>query len=291
MRFRWGVFGTGAVSAKFIAGLRSARQAELGFVASRSLQRAQALVAAAGAGRAVEGYEAALSDPGVDAVYIATPPSEHLRHALMCIAVGVPVLVEKPFAATAEEARRIAEAARAGGVFAMEAMWTRFLPAAQALRAQLAAQAIGEPRLLTGNFCLSQRPEPGGIFDSRLGGGALAHLGAYPLSLGQWLLGTPEVVQAMATTGPGGVDEDAAFQLRYPGGAMASFCVSLRSWAPDAFRVSGTHGSIALRGAIVRPEGLDILRLPPRPAEEARFDLRARLRDARRAGEPDHALG
>jgi len=276
-RFRWGIIGTGAISTKFVAGLASARDAEATWVASRSLAKAQAFAAGAGIGRAIQGYAEAAAAGGVDAIYVATPPSEHAAHALMCIKAGIPVLVEKPFASSAGDAARIADAASAKSVFAMEAMWTRFLPAAQAMREKMAARAIGEIRIISGNFGNSHVPS-GGMFDATLGGGAVAHLGAYPLSWGQWLFGTPNLVQAMGTIGATGVEEDAAFQLRYPGGVIGSFFVSLRAWAPDDFSVLGTDGMISLRGSIVRPYGLYLSNETPRQAEEAQFGLKARLR-------------
>lgn len=278
-RFRWGIFGTGAISAKFVAGLSSARDAEVSFVASRSLERAQRFAGAIGISRAIEGYAKAVVDGGADAIYVATPPSEHLAHALMCIDAGIPVLVEKPFATSAAEAMKIAAAARSKSVFAMEAMWTRFLPAARALRERLNDRSIGEVRMVSGSFGTSQLPETAnGMFSPALGGGALAHLGAYPLSVAQWLFGTPTLVQAIGTIGPSGVDEDAAFQLRYPRGVLGSFFVSIRAWAPDDFCVMGSHGMIRVRGSIVRPHGLDIAAEPPRAFEEAQFGWKARLR-------------
>jgi predicted dehydrogenase len=277
-RFRWGIFGTGAISAKFVAGLAAARDAEASFVASRSLEKAQAFAAGAGIERAVAGYAEAAEAGGVDAVYIATPPSEHLAHALMCIENGIPILIEKPIASSADEASRIVEAARTHSVFIMEAMWTRFLPAGKALRDQIASGAVGEPRIVTGNFGTSQRPDPAsGMFNARLGGGALAHLAPYPLSLGQWLFGTPAVVQAIGTIGEHGVDEDAAFQLRYPDGVIGSFFVSARAWAQDDFQIAGTDGMIATNGSIVRPHGLTLSRQAPIASDVAQFGLKARL--------------
>jgi predicted dehydrogenase len=279
-RFRWGIFGTGAISAKFVAGLGSARQAEAAFVASRSLSRARDFATGTGIGRAIEGYAEAAAQGGVDAIYVATPPSEHAAHALLALEAGIPVLVEKPFASSEMDARRIANAARAHSVFAMEAMWTRFLPAARALQESLAAGALGEVRLVAGNFGTSQAPDPtSGIFNPGLGGGALAHLGAYPLSLGQWLFGSPCLAQAIGTIGPTGVDEDAAFQLGYPNGVIGSFFVSVRAWAPDNFEVMGTHGMIGLRGSIVRPYGLNVSHKAPRGTEPTGFGWRERLRE------------
>lgn len=278
-RFRWGIFGTGAVAAKFVAGLAAARNAEATFIASRSLAKAQKFAAGMSIGRAIGGYAEAAAEGGVDAIYVATPPSEHAAHALLCIEAGIPVLVEKPFASSAAEALRIAAAARSKSVFAMEAMWTRFLPAAQAMRDKLAARSVGEVRLVAGNFGTSQAPDrSNGMFDPALGGGALAHLGAYPLSLAQWLFGTPTLTQAMGTIGPTGVDEDAAFQLQFSAGVIGSFFVSIRAWAPDDFHVLGTEGMIGVQGSIVRPYGLHLSHEMPRPAEQAQFGWRASLR-------------
>jgi len=278
-RFRWGIYGTGAASSRFVPGLAAARDAEASFVASRSLAKAQEFAAGMRVARAIEGYAEAAAAGDIDAIYIATPPSEHAAHALLCVEAGIPVLVEKPFATNAAEALRIADAARAKSVFAMEAMWTRFIPAAQALKDRLAAGIVGEVRLVTGNFGSSQAPIPANRnFDSALGGGAVAHLGVYPLSLAQWLFGSPTLIQAMGSVGATGVDEDAAFQLQYPGGVIGSFFASLRAWAPNDFHVMADHGMIGFHGPIARPCGLDVLCHAPLRLGEAAFGWRTRLR-------------
>jgi predicted dehydrogenase len=277
--FRWGIFGTGAISTKFVSGLATAKAAKAVFVASRSLTKAQKFATAMGITRAIEGYDKAAATENVDAVYIATPPALHAEHALICIQRGIPVLVEKPFTSTAGEAQQIISAARGKSVFAMEALWTRFLPAAQAMREKIINQAIGEVRIITGNFGISQIPgNENALFNAKLGGGALAHLGVYPVSLAQWLFGTPKLIEAMGTVGLTGVDEDVAFQLRYDKGVIASFSVSMRSWAADALQISGTDGMLSLRGSIVRPYGLDISHEMPRPQEVTNFGWRANMR-------------
>jgi predicted dehydrogenase len=276
--FHWGIFGTGAISAKFVAGLTTALDAKPAFVASRSLEKAQRFAAAFGIPRAIQGYAQAAAQGGADAIYVATPPSEHAAHALLCIEAGIPVLIEKPMASSGADARRIADAARTRSVFAMEAMWTRFLPAAQAMRDQLQRKVVGEVRWVAGNFGTSQVPDAtAGMFNASLGGGALAHLGCYAVSHAQWLFGTPTLVQAMGTIGPSGVDEDAAFQLRYANGVTGSFFASLRAWAPDDFYVLGDRGMLGFQGSIVRPTGLYISNEAPRSADAAQFGWKARL--------------
>jgi predicted dehydrogenase len=298
-KFRWGIFGTGAISAKFVAGLAVAHDAEAAFVASRSLAKARRFAAGTGIPRAIQGYAEAAAEGGVDAIYVATPPSEHVSHALLSIAAGTPVLVEKPLAHSAADAARIADAARKKGVFAMEAMWTRFLPAAQSLRDAIASGCIGDVRVVSGNFGTSQVPDlTNGMFNPETGGGAVTHLGAYPLSLAQWLFGSPTLVQALGSIGTTGVDESAAFQLAYPGGTIGSFFVTIRAWASDDFQLSGTSGMVGFRGSIVRPYGLDIAQEPPLRVEEAQWNWRSRLRQhplvhhvAQRVGRSSRGLG
>lgn len=280
-QFRWGIMGTGAVSAKFVAGLAAEPGAVAHLVASRTQSRARDFATRTGVPHAAEGYEAVSSFGPVDAMYIATPPSEHARHALMCIEAGIPVLVEKPFAASASQARQVIDTARRRGVFAMEGLWTRFLPATQALGERIRAGDIGAVRHLSGSFGTSRLITPDqGMFDPALGGGAMAHLGAYPLSLSQWLLGAPTRVEALGTTATTGVDDHVVFQLQHDGGATASFSVSLRSWASDHFEVLGSHGMVRFQGSIVRPSGIRITREDPLGPDALALGRRHRLRQS-----------
>jgi predicted dehydrogenase len=278
--FRWGIFGTGAISGKFAAGLRTAGH-QLAFVASRG-EAGQRFASAFGAGRAIQGYDAAATAARelADAVYIATPPALHAEHALGCIAAGVPVLVEKPFASDAAGARAIVDAAGAARVFAMEAMWTRFQPALARLKALVDSGAIGEPHMVSGSFGISNRVDPAyGNFDPTRGGGALAHLGYYPLSLGTFLFGTPAEAQAVGRIGETGVDEDVAIALRYPSGVTGSFYTSLRSLGADDFAVHGTHGSLTLTGPIYRPTGIVHRPASPRGQPAPDFSRKSMLRE------------
>jgi predicted dehydrogenase len=65
----------------------------------------------------------------------------------------------------------------------------------------------------------SYRPEQGD--------GLLFHLGVYPVSFAQMLLGTPESVVAHGVLHPSGVDVEESVLLRYPGGRSALLFASL----------------------------------------------------------------
>jgi predicted dehydrogenase len=282
VKFRWGIFGTGSVSAKFAAGLRQLRDAEVVMVASRQAAQAGRFAAAFGIPNAIEGYDAAVAAaPGmVDAIYIATPPTLHQAHAVACLTARIPVLIEKPFATDPAAAHAIADVAAATRTFCMEAMWTRFMPALTRLRELIAQGAIGEPRLVAGSFGISNLVDPAyGNFDAGRGGGALAHLGLYPLSLGQWLFGTPADARAIGRIGETGVEEDAAITLRYPANVIGSFQTSLRAPA-DHFSVHGTHGSLTLKGPIYRPCGIEWQRTRPRGIPAAGLTRAALLKES-----------
>jgi predicted dehydrogenase len=262
---RWAIFGTGGISAKFVSGLQHAQGATAQLVVSRGAETGARFAKAFGIPDVAQGYESVTAASPFDVAYIATPPSEHARHAIACIEAGKAVLIEKPFASSVEEARRIADAARAQGVFCMEAMWTRFNPAARRLRDLVREGAIGEVRQAHGEFCFTNEPDPASTsFDPQRGGGALAQLGVYPISLMHWLFGAPEAIEAFGRIGETGVEEDVAISLRFAGGVVATVNTSLRALGGNGLRVAGTHGSVAFEGPIFRPYGVRLERMTPR---------------------------
>ncbi|WP_084965819.1 Gfo/Idh/MocA family protein [Thermoactinospora rubra] len=252
MAVRWGVAGTGAIADKVMRDLLHVPNAVLTAVGSRSAERAEAFAAAhaahAGHGqvpRAHGSYRGLLDDPDVDVVYLATPHPQHRALALAALAAGKAILVEKSFTVTPAATREVVAAAGAAGRFAMEAMWTRFCPAVVRLRELVADGAIGEVCTVTANLGLRHPVDPATqSYNPELGDGLLFHLGVYPVSFAQMLLGTPEAVVAHGVLHESGVDVEESVLLRYPGGRSALLFASLRSPAPGEARVLGTTGWI-----------------------------------------------
>jgi len=139
-------------------------------------------------------------------------------------------------------------AARAAGLFLMEAMWTRFLPIHHELRRLLADGAIGAPHLLSADF--GYRVAPGSahrLLDPALGGGSLLDIGVYPVSLAVSLFGVPTRVAALAGTDPvARVDSQTGVLLGYPGGAMAVLHSSILGDTPGCASTSGVAGRITI---------------------------------------------
>jgi len=252
MTVRWGVAGTGTVAGKAMRDLALVPGAVLAAVGSRSAERASAFAAehtaAAGPGRAPAAYgsyRGLVGDPGVDVVYVATPHPQHRAVALAALAAGKAILVEKSFTVTPAATREIVAAAGAARRFAMEAMWTRFFPAVVRLRELVADGAIGEVCAVTADLGLRHPVDPATqSYRPEQGDGLLFHLGVYPVSFAQMMLGTPEAVVAHGVRHASGVDVEESVLLRYPGGRSALLFASLRSPAPGEARVLGTGGWI-----------------------------------------------
>ena len=139
---------------------------------------------------------------------MASPHPEHAANAELALQHGKHVLVEKPFALTGVEARRIRDVARSTGLFAMEAMRTRFMPHTVRIHELIAEGALGDIRALIADHHQKLNPDPvGRLWNPALGGGALLDLGIYPVSFASDFLGTPEEIMAASimtpTTGAG----------------------------------------------------------------------------------------
>lgn len=261
--FRWAILGTGGVSRKFVLGLKAVPGHVAVVCASRSADKAAAF--AKGFGLEATDYASAAAHPAADAVYIATPPSEHASQALMAIAAGKPVLIEKPFALDAASATQIAEAAQAAGVFAMEAMWTRFLPLTTQIKAQVEGGELGPLRSFEAQFYGNDLPDAGAsLFDPARGGGALMHRGVYGLSLARHLLGPVAEMQVMGRVGDTGVDEDCALSLRHDSGAISTIRASLRAAGLNSATLYGERATLQLAPPVYRPFAARRIAVTPR---------------------------
>ena len=141
---RWGMIGCGDVAeVKSGPGFQKAEGSALVAVTRRDRAKADDYARRHGVPRVHATAEALVSDPGVDAVYIATPPSSHCELSLLAARAGKPCLVEKPMAMNHAECVRMIEAFRAGGVPLWVAYYRRALPRFLLARTLLADGAIG----------------------------------------------------------------------------------------------------------------------------------------------------
>lgn len=253
---RWAVLGPGRIAEKVVADFAHVAGGELVAVGSRSAPRATEFAERHGIARAHGSYEDLLADPEVDAVYVATPHSWHLAHGVAVLEAGKALLMEKAFAATLPGAQQVAATARERGVFAMEAMWTRFQPAVVRMRELIADGAIGEVRAVQADLGAERPYDPEDrLFSLDLGGGTILDLGVYVVSLAQMVLGDPASVQVVGSLLPTGVDREASWLLGYDDGRAASLHTAFHA-TPGAARVLGTQGWIDLPPRFHHPDRL-----------------------------------
>jgi predicted dehydrogenase len=256
---RWGILGPGEIAAAFTHTLHTNTDQRVVAVASRSKDRAVDFGRNFGINNTYDSYDQLLGDDNVDIVYIAAPHSEHRKLALLAISAGKHVLVEKPFTVTADEAHDIVHAARQAGAFAMEAMWTRYLPQTDIIRQLLADGALGDVSLVTADLGFACPYNA----DSRwwnpsLGGGALLDLGVYPISFASFVLGAPTAVVAVGSTSASGVDAQASLILESPNNAQSLLNASLLSETPSVASISGPLGHISIDSPFMMPSAITV---------------------------------
>jgi len=203
-------------------------------------------------------------------VYVATPHPMHRDNAILALRAGKPVLVEKPFAMNAAEATEIAEVARERRLFAMEAMWTRFLPHIAVVRDWLAQGVVGETVTVTADHGQWFAEDPGfRLFAPELGGGALLDLGVYPVSFASMILGTPNRIASISDPAFTGVDAQTSMVFGYESGAQAVLTCTLRAKSPTRASIVGIDARIEIDGDFYAPAAVTLV---PRDGEPTRIE-------------------
>jgi predicted dehydrogenase len=269
---RWGILGTGGIAATFAADLRLTDSGTVVAVGSRSQDSADRFAEEFGIGNRHGSYEALVADPEVDVIYVATPHPMHRDNAILALRAGKHVLVEKPFTMNAAEAREVVGVAGETGLFAMEAMWTRFLPHVGVARDWLAQGAVGDVVTVTADHGQWFEEDPEfRLFAPELGGGALLDLGIYPVSFASMVLGTPNRIESMAEPAFTGVDAQTSMLFGYESGAQAVLTCTLRAKSGTRAAIVGTEGRIEIDGDFYAPATTTLI---PRDGAPTRVESR-----------------
>jgi predicted dehydrogenase len=251
---RWGVLAPGEIAGDFVRALHTHTTQRIHAVGSRSLERATAFAGRNGIDRSYGSYHQLVEDPDIDIVYISSPNSAHRPLALLAIAAGKHVLVEKPMGVTAEDVALIRDAARGAGVFAMEAMWSRYLPQTDVIRQLLDDGVLGDIELVTADFGANFMDEPDGIvFRPELGGGVLRDIGVYPLWFSSFVLGAPVDIVAAGSFAPSGVDGRAAMVMTAASGAQSILHTTMFADTPVTASISGTGARVEFDSPFFMP--------------------------------------
>lgn len=197
-QIKWGFIGCGEVTEKKSGpAFAEVEGSSVEAVMSRNAEKAKSYAKRHNIPKWYTDPQMLISDPNVNAIYIATPPSSHATFAIMAMKAGKPVYVEKPLAASYDDCARINRISEQTGVPCFVAYYRRYLPYFQKVKKIINDGTIGEvtnvqirfsvpPRDLDYNSrgCLPWRLQP-----DIAGGGYFYDLAPHQLDLIQELFG------------------------------------------------------------------------------------------------------
>lgn len=251
------------------AGIRHARAfadcgAEIAWAVDTNRERAERVRRIRNNGRITTDYRKAITDPDLDAVDICLPHDLHAPVSIECLQAGKHVLVEKPIAASLEEADRTIEAARRAGVVLMVAENEVFSPLYRKVRDLMQEGLIGKPALVQmtrGCYATEdyKRNRPWFLDAKQAAGGMMMSGGIHDVEKLRMIIGEITAVQALQAPRrcqEMGADDTGIAVLRFENGAIGTMIQSnsYKSAATAAgeeihrLRIDGEKGSIEAVG-------------------------------------------
>jgi 1,5-anhydro-D-fructose reductase (1,5-anhydro-D-mannitol-forming) len=222
--------------------------------------------------RSWNSLEEALSDPAVQAVYIATPVFLHAPQTIQALRAGKHVLCEKPMAMNEAEARSMVQAAESSGRTLGVAYYRRTYPKVRRAKQLLEAGAIGKP-VFAELTCHEWRDERDSarswlLDPAQAGGGPLYDIGSHRIDVLNFLFGQPQRATGYVSNAvhPYAVEDNATVMIDYASGVRGIVDVRWHSKVRrDECRIRGTEGEMDLSPLngpdLIYPSGRE--HLPP----------------------------
>ena len=242
-----------SVGAVFDTALRP----RLEMVCASSQASAERYRTAYGFARATGDWRKLVHDPKVEAIVIATPQATHREIAEAALALGKPVLCEKPMGASLEDAAAMVAAAASSGAANMVAYNYIRTPASQFARQLIADGEIGDVTWFRGEHTEDFYADPQAPATWRTEGranGTMGDLAPHMVNAALALVGPIQHLIAEIETvhghRPGGKvtnDDQAQMMCRFENGAMGHLFFSRIATGRKmgyAYEITGTKGAI-----------------------------------------------
>ena len=255
----WGMIGCGNVTERKSGApaINKVPHASLVAVMARKAEKASDYAKRHLVPRWYTDVDGLINDPGVNAIYIATPPDVHLEYAAKAIKAGKPVYIEKPMARNYEECAEINRLAREAGVPVFVAYYRRTLPYFVALKKLIDDKVIGEIRLI--NIALHWQPydeEVGDnpqprwrVFPEISGGGHFHDLASHQFDFLEYAFGPIKYAKGIARNQAGMYPADDIvvanfeFENGIPGNGSWCFTIN-KEQRIDQSQIIGSKGKI-----------------------------------------------
>lgn len=254
---RIGILGAGSIAERaMVEPARDVEGARVVGIGARDPERAQAFAERLDLPKHGD-YEAILSDPDIDLVYLALPPIVHAAWGVRALEAGKHVLCEKPLSVNGTTAAAIATAAAATGRRAFVGFHYRLHSFTQRLLEAISSGVLGDTERVEFDFSIPHFVvKPGNIrLDGDLGGGAVMDVGCYAVDLIRAAWGEPMVESATAVL----YDDDPRIDLqtdavlRLPTGAPVQLRSSFLGDDQGAMslRIAGSAAQLEATSVIV----------------------------------------
>jgi dTDP-3,4-didehydro-2,6-dideoxy-alpha-D-glucose 3-reductase len=251
---RIGVLGCSAFAVRrMLPAFEAAADTAVVAVASRDLRKAVPLAQRYGCD-AVDGYEALLSRPDVDAVYLPLPAALHAEWVGRAMRAGKHVLAEKPLTTSVSTTKQLLREAEDRGLALEENVLFVHHPQHDFAADLFASGAIGELRSFSATFTVPRLRDDDIRHDEALGGGALLDMGVYPVRAALHLLGGPLELIGSALEGESAtVDISGAALLRGPNGVLVHVEFGMDHEYRAEYELRGSGGRILVDRAFTPP--------------------------------------
>lgn len=260
---RFATIGTNFVTDWFLEAARECQELQYAAVYSRSEENARLFAQKHDAEKIHTDLVALAEDPGIDAVYIASPNQLHFEQAALMLSHGKHVLLEKPAASNRGEFAKLLEIAKENRAILLEAMRPVFDPGFFAM--EQALPQLGKIRRVRFQYCqYSSRYErfKAGIFENvfRLSssGGALMDLGVYCVHPLVRLFGRPDRILADALILKNGIDGTGTILAGYESGMQAELVYSKITESRVPSEIQGEEGCMLIQ-EIANPRDVAIV--------------------------------
>jgi len=247
---KFGIIGTGEITAKFIANASLNPEFKAAAILSRSRERGLAFAAECDIPTVYTTLDELAADTSIEAVYIASPNSAHCEQSIRMLEAGKHVFCEKAVASNSQELNAMLDSADKNGKVFLEAMRPAFNPDLARLKSIIAD--MGQPRNALISVCkYSSRYDAfrSGVilnaFDPGLSNGAVMDMGSYSIFMLVALFGEPQRIFCTDVKLHNGFDGFGAFIGVYPAMA-AEVLYSKINWSKAGSEIMFEDGSITI---------------------------------------------
>ncbi|WP_085793335.1 Gfo/Idh/MocA family protein [Roseivivax jejudonensis] len=265
---RWGILGAANFARDQMGpAIHAARGARLDALATSNPGKATPFAAFAPGLRVHDTYDALLSDPDIDVVYIPLPNSMHVEWTLRALDAGKHVLCEKPLATEAGAFDKVIAARDRSGLLAAEAYMIVHHPQWQRARTLVQTGAIGEIRSVTAMFSFHNDDMANIRNRAETGGGSIPDIGVYIYGSTRFVTGEePQEILSADIAWDNGVDTRAHVTARFPSFLFSGY-TSTRMAPYQEMVFHGTDGIVRLT-APFNPQVYDMAQVVLQDAEQ-----------------------